>query len=275
MRFGDLSQYGIDDDKEAQLWNVEFDRLVTGLTEAPTSIQDRSSASPSILAEEISPAGFAQLEKLSDQIFCALAIYYCLDDELDIGKLRQARASPDGLILAQSIRKLETRTGFNTVTRGHHTERNDGPDADNFEDDGGDTHGGSVNGALRADALKAVTETEAAAYYTIVDHITLTLARLLVSSEPRKYLEYWNSIFVTILAKISTKLKVLCHDLPAFGLEVLLKNQEYEREMDIDDLLTISGFGVAGYMSDMDEASCWLLRMLWGIMRDLTTRSSR
>lgn len=89
-KFGNLWRYGFFDDDEAQLWEVEFDRLVTGLDEAPKTIQDASSTSPTIWAEDISPVGFAQLERLSDQVFCALAIC-CLDDQVVISDFGQAR----------------------------------------------------------------------------------------------------------------------------------------------------------------------------------------
>jgi len=251
-RFSDLSDYGLNDLNEAQLWELEATRLVASLDEPHSSIQP---ASTPFFGQNISTDGFAQLEKLAEQLLCALAI--CgLDDgpKILFSRPNQSRNAADEAIIAKSFLKLETRLQadpsvrrMNQLRQVIHTssrrrqvsessessKSSESSDLDDDERDGG-PESQVVNDGAKAvagnDGAKAVTvlheeEEVAAEHYHLVDYITATVARLM-TIQLRSHEIYGRAIIIKAIAKLSTKLKVLFHRLSAFGLDALHRHEK-------------------------------------------------
>ncbi|KAJ4129127.1 hypothetical protein NW768_007660 [Fusarium equiseti] len=285
-RFGDLSRYAISNEDEDRLWEIEAARLIDSLK----ATQDIFSPGPSsTLPAAIDDVGFACLEGLADQILCALSI--CgLDDNAVLETHRSTASSPNGTIVGRSYKKLESRLGTGPEThrvnqaRGIHFSREPAKPI-------------WSGGVPQKDPLPiiALDDAYAMTYYLLVDYITATLARLLSAGFTRHQI-YWLSIIVNVLAKLSTKLKVLSHDLRTFSIKVvetyanlrmcrdLHKFSAADNTSDIDldmemvntDQVVDSGDTyLADYISDMGVVSNWLFRLTWHILTDLNTRNTR
>ncbi|KAM0545762.1 hypothetical protein ACHAPJ_011186 [Fusarium lateritium] len=288
-RFGDLLQYNVIDKDESFLWEIEVTRLINSLDKPQKPLNPTSSHElPSI----INNLGFAWLETLSDQLLCALSI--CgLDDNLMFRPESQMGISPNGSIIGRSFDRLETRLGdapdiLRKGGRGDRTtSRRSGDEDESYEPRAG---------------VEAVNETEAPIYYLLVDYVTETLTRLLCHGFDSDDID-WLGLIVTVLAKFSTKLKVLSNGLPEFGLEAVNRYaavqedlEEYpftgaENASDLALDLTIKTRDyqgpkpdltpapgdryVATYASDMTVVSNWLFRIMWHIFKDLNTRNTR
>ncbi|KAF5026462.1 hypothetical protein F66182_1449 [Fusarium sp. NRRL 66182] len=288
-RFGDLSRYNVIDEDDKSLWEMEVSRLINSLDEPQEPL---SPASSQELSSAINNLGFAWLERLSDQLLCALSI--CgLDDNLMFIPESQMGISPNGSIIGRSLSKLETRLGDapNILRKGGIRDRTTSRRRED-EDESYEPQAG----------VEAVNDTEAPIYYLLVDYVTETLTRLLCHGFESNEID-WLGLIVTVLAKFSTKLKVLSSGLPAFGVEALNRHvviredlQRYpfigtENVSDVALDLTIKVRDdqsprpdrtpapgdryVATYASDMTAVSNWLFRILWHIFNDLNTRNTR
>lgn len=286
-RFGDLSRYAINHEDENRLWEIESARLIGTLNVTPETFNPGQN---STLPASIDSVGFDCLERLSDQLLCALSI--CgLDDSAVLETHRSAGSPPNESIVGRSFKKLETRLGSRPEThrvnqfRGHPASRlpakpiwigGDAPQKAHLP-------------------MAALDDADATTYYLLVDYITATLARLLSAGFTRHQI-YWLGIIINVLAKLSTKLKVLSHDLRTFAIEVmqvysslhlchdLHKFSAADNMSDIsvnmemvkaDQVIGSSDSYLADYISDMGAVSNWLFRLTWHILTDLNTRNTR
>ncbi|CZR42795.1 uncharacterized protein FPRO_10098 [Fusarium proliferatum ET1] len=289
-RFGDLSWYKIVDKDEKYLWEIEINRIMDSLDKPQ---QRLDSASSHELASSISNLGFAWLERVSDQLLCALSIC-ALDDNLMTAPEPQTEVWNRGSIILRSFDRLETRLGSkleiirNAGIRERETSRRE-PDVDD-----------NSQYVLR-DGVSGVADSEAPTYYHLVDYVTETVARLLCQNFSSDEV-YWVSYVITALAKYSTKLKVLSRELPGYGVGALNRHSDVRRllrdypfaaaENPSEISLEVTaveqhvsrdpdperGPGdryVATYASDMITISNWLFRLLWHILKDLNTRNTR
>ncbi|KAF5548675.1 hypothetical protein FMEXI_4678 [Fusarium mexicanum] len=289
-RFGDLSAYNIVDPDERYLWETEVNRIIVGLDKPQ---QPLDSAMSHQLGSSISNLGFAWLERVSDQLLCALSIC-ALDDNLMTAPELRTELSNRGSIILRSFDKLETRLGSkleiirNAGIRERETSRRE-------------TDVNSDDQYVLQDGVSGVDDSEAPTYYHLVDYVTETVARLLCDSF-RSDESDWVSFVITALAKYSTKLKVLSRELPGYGVQALNKYTDVRRllrdypfvaaENPSEISLNVTavdklgdrnpdldrGLGyryVATYASDMIAISNWLFRILWHILKDLNTRNTR
>ncbi|RBR07079.1 uncharacterized protein FIESC28_10825 [Fusarium coffeatum] len=282
-RFGDLSRYSISNEDENSLWEIEAARLIDNLKAAPETFNPDCS---STMLSAIDTAGFTYLEKLSDQMLCALSM--CgLDDSSVLETHCSAAASPNGSIVGRSFKKLEDESRYRPETyqvRG--VPMSSVP------------HKAIWSGQVPQTVpppMVTLDDVDAVTYYLLVDYITATLARILLTGFNRHQL-YWLGIVVTVLAKFSTKLKALSHNLHEFLLETLITYDNLRKCPDLhkfyagDNLsdvdlniriatikLTIgsSDSYLADYVSDMGVVSNWLFRLLWHILTDMKTRNTR
>ncbi|RGP77373.1 hypothetical protein FLONG3_4512 [Fusarium longipes] len=288
-RFGDLSPYNVDDKDEKYLWEVEVTRLIDSLEKPQESLNPASSQK---LSSAINNLGFTWLEKLSDQLLCALSIC-ALDDNLMLRPESQMGMSPNGSIIGRSINKLETRLGdVPDILRKAGLHARTTSRRPNDKDESYETQPG----------VEAVNDTEAPIYYQLVDYTTETLVRILCGGFGAED-KYWIARIVTVLAKFSTKLKVLSGGIPSFGMEALSRHagarEDLERypfpgadnvsDIAFDVILEVEEAHkpqadrtpapgdryVATYASDMTAVSNWLFRIMWHIFTDLNTRNTR
>jgi hypothetical protein len=268
----------VNDDNEKYLWELEVARLMDSLEAAqePLSTSHRDA-----LPSAIDTLGFTTSERLSDQMLCALSIYG-LDDNV------ATAVSPDESIGRRSFKKLEERLGARPeaiqVGRARYaraSKNNSGPEGDRSE--------------VQRNSMPVapLDDNDAPTYYVLVDYISTTLARLLLAGSDDHQV-YWLSIVITTLAKFSTKLKVLSHNLFTFGKQSLGRFSEHRRKYlhvmhDSDnpqinsdlrkaiqeDTTGINDSYVATYVSDMTAVSNWLFRLMWHILTDLNTRTTR
>ncbi|KAF5557749.1 hypothetical protein FNAPI_5342 [Fusarium napiforme] len=287
-RFGDLSLYNVTDQDEKYLWEIEVTRIVSSLSKAQEPIG--SDHSPELSAN-INNLGFTWLENLSDQLLCALSI--CgLDDNL-LARPEAGIGMPSrGSVIGRSFDRLQTRLGKaqKLVRKGG---RRGVESSREYEDPDDET--------VVLDGVSAVTDSEAPAYYHLVDYITETVARLLCGSYTRDEVD-WVSIVITMLAKYSTKLKVLSGELPTYGAKALKRHSgarkllkhdpfiaaenpselrldlEVSRQSQDSDAALARGpedLYITTYVSDMMSMSNWLFRLLWHVLKDLNTRNTR
>ncbi|KAG5772036.1 hypothetical protein H9Q72_001649 [Fusarium xylarioides] len=290
-RFGDLSTYNIVDPDEKYLWEIEVNRIISSVDKPQHP--SLNSAMSHELASGISNLGFAWLEKVSDQLLCALSIC-ALDDNLMTAPELQTGVSNRGSIILRSFDRLESRLGSkpeiirNAGIRDRETSRRE-PDLN------------ENNQYVLRDGVSGLADSEAPNYYHLVDYVTETVARLLCQSFRSDETD-WVSFVITALAKYSTKLKVLSRALPGYGVEALNRYsdvREFLRDYpfaaaenpseislkvtavdryEYHDPYPESGLGgryVATYASDMITISNWLFRLLWHILKDLNSRNTR
>ncbi|KAJ4002776.1 hypothetical protein NW752_009430 [Fusarium irregulare] len=285
-RFGDLSRYAISNEDEDRLWEIEAARLIDGLRATQETFNP---GQRSALPATIDSSGFACLERLSDQMLCALSI--CgLDDNAVLEAHRSTGSSPNGSIVGRSFKKLETRLGSRPETHRVNQARR----APLSREPAKLIWSGGVPQKAPL-PMAALDDADAMTYYHLVDYITVTLARLLSTGFTRHQI-YWLGIIVNVLAKFSTKLKVLSHDLRTFAVEVvqmydnlrmchdLHKFSAADNQSDIsldmemvrtDKVTGSSDSYLADYISDMGVVSNWLFRLAWHILTDLNTRNTR
>ncbi|CEF77623.1 unnamed protein product [Fusarium graminearum] len=287
-RFGDLSPYGINDDDEKYLWELEVARLIDSLDETQEPL---SSSHNHVLPSAIDTLGFDCLEKLSDQMLCALSIYG-IDDTMAIA------ASSIDSIGDRSFNKLQERLGARPEPTHVVRARERVSYEPNYMRYAGNNTAPMVQEKPvpgESIPLASVNDDDAPAYYVLVDYITATLARLILKGFDERQV-YWISIIVTTIAKISTKLKVLSHSLPAFGNQSLDRFSVHRRNYWVPTAPALdnphpdhppfrngirgittgsSDSYVVNYVSDMASVSTWLFRFIWHILTDLNTRNTR
>ncbi|KAG5743950.1 hypothetical protein H9Q70_013342 [Fusarium xylarioides] len=289
-RFGDLSHYNIAEVDEKYLWETEVHRIASSLEKHQ---QPLDSCLSHELGSSISNLGFAWLEGVSDQLLCALSIR-ALDDNLITAPELQTEVSNRGSIILRSFDRLESRLGSeleiirNAGIRDRETSRRE-PDLN------------ENNQYVLRDGVSGLADSEAPTYYHLVDYLTETVARLLCHSFRSDETD-WVSFVLTVLAKYSTKLKVLSRELPVYGVEALNRYSDVRRLLrdypfaaadnpsEISLKVTaVDRYGdgnpdpergpedryVATYASDMITISNWLFRLLWHILKDLNTRNTR
>ncbi|CVL08049.1 uncharacterized protein FMAN_09641 [Fusarium mangiferae] len=287
-RFGDLSQYNVVDIYEKYLWETEVNRILSRLNNPQQPLESALSRE---LASSINSTGFTWLERLSDQLLCALSIYG-LDDNLMVASESQRRISDRGFIIGRSFERLERRLGSvpEIIRKGgireRHAVRRDIEVNEQY---------------MLRDGVVGVTDSEAPIYYHLVDYVTETLARLLCDDFTSDEVD-WVSIVVTVLAKYSTKLKVLSSELPKYGVEALDRHSHIRQDLGYYpvtaaenpseiSLDVTAGFldrdnnsnptrgpgdrYIATYSSDMSAISNWIFRLLWHIFSDLNIRNTR
>jgi len=220
-------------------------------------------------------------------MLCALSI--CgLDDNAVLETHRSVGSSPNESVLGRSFKKLSTRVGSRPETDRINQARGV---VSSFTPNEPTGSGGVTQEASLP--MAALNDADTVTYYLLVDYITATLARLLSTGFTRHQI-YWLGIIVNVLAKFSTKLKVLSHDLRSFATEVVLlygnlrmccNLHEFSTEdnmsdikldrVDTDQAIGSSDSYLADYISDMGVVSNWLFRLAWHILTDLNTRNTR
>lgn len=148
--------------------------------------------------------------------------------------------------------------------------------------------------------MNSISDYEAPDYYALVDYITATMARILVSEfeddSAHKSMTSWQPIMLAVIAKMSAKMKVLGHHLLDFrhghdypddnypqtyhrhrshGRAPSLQSEDSER--DSSDLPENDVFGGQrsqqnNYVSDMSEISALVFHIMWRILSDLGIR---
>ncbi|KAF5594607.1 uncharacterized protein FSUBG_9373 [Fusarium subglutinans] len=292
-RFGDLSMYNIInivDPDEKYLWETEVNRIIAGLDKPQHPLD---SAMSHQFGSSISNLGFAWLERVSDQLLCALSMC-ALDDNLMTAPELRTELSNRGSIILRSFDKLETRLGskLEIIRNAGISER---------ETSRRHTDMNSDDQYVLRNGVSGVDDSEAPNYYHLVDYVTETVARLLCQSFTSDETD-WVSFVITALVKCSTKLKVLSRELPEYGVEALNKYADVRRllmdypfvaaENPSEISLNVTAVDrhgdrnpdpdrgledryVATYASDMIAISNWLFRILWHILKDLNTRNTR
>ncbi|EKJ73106.1 hypothetical protein FPSE_06719 [Fusarium pseudograminearum CS3096] len=288
-RYGDLSHYAIRDDDEKCLWELEVTRLIDSLG---TAQEPLSTSHGNVLTSAVDTSAFNSLGRLSDQMICALSIYG-MDDTV------ATATSPIDSVGGRSYNRLQERLGQRSelahvvgvrdplVTRFRHSERHSRIPRPPMQQET-QVQGDPV-------PLESLNDDDAPTYYALVDYITTILVRLLLKGCDRRHV-YWLSIVLTTLAKISTKLKVLSHDLPIFveqsldrfslhnhnyldALEQTAENPHVDPPLlrqEMKDVTTgIKDNYIVNYVSDMTAVSNWLFRLIWHILTDLNTRNTR
>ncbi|CAG7561793.1 unnamed protein product [Fusarium equiseti] len=283
-RFGDLFRYAINYEDENRLWEKEATRLVDSLKATNETFNPGLN---STFPAAIDSVGFTCLKRLSDHMLCALSI--CgLDDNAVLETHRSVGSSPNESVQGRSFKKLSTRVGSRPETDRINQAR--GVVSSFTPNDPSESGGVTQEASL---PMAALNDADAVTYYLLVDYITATLARLLSTGFTRHQI-YWLGIIINVLAKFSTKLKGLSHDLRSFATEAVLLHgnlcmcrdlHEFSTEdnmsdikldrVNIDQATGSSDSYLADYISDMGLVSNWLFCLAWHILTDLNTRNTR
>ncbi|KAK3387817.1 hypothetical protein B0H63DRAFT_542267 [Podospora didyma] len=242
-RFGSLSSCKIDDAREARLWELEAIRLLESIASAQVPL---AFSATSQFPNEIGRLGFEKLAAVSDRLLCAAAVCE-LEDQVMLVRFNSYGRLGSPFAMTKSFQALEERLRFQAASEA------------------------------------PVSDAESMDYYLLVDYITVTLARLLASGVAQEKMTYWHCIALTSLAKFSAKLKVLSHNLPLYGREVIRQPMIQETvyqlrgsSMDfVDPSLRFQDAQVTNYLSDMSEVSEWLFHIVWEVVSDLATRTTR
>jgi hypothetical protein len=279
-----LFRYAINYEDENRLWEIEVTRFIDSLKATNETFNPGLN---STLPVAIDSVGFTCLERLSDHMLCALSI--CgLDDNAVLETHRSIGSSPNESVLGRSFKKLKARLGSRPET----DRINQARGVNSSYTPNEPTGSGSVTQEASL-PMAALNDADAVTYYLLVDYITATLARLLSTRFTRRQI-YWLGIIVNVLAKFSTKLKVLSHDLRAFAIEVVQMYGDLRMCRDLHEFSTEDNMSdikldrvnkdqatgssdsyLADYISDMGVVSNWLFRLVWHILTDLNTRNTR
>ncbi|KAK1520656.1 uncharacterized protein CCOS01_10775 [Colletotrichum costaricense] len=210
-RFGSLSSCNIKDGIEFQLWSLEANRLLDCMEDTEGSQSSSKTAFISLIPGGITATNFNQLKSLADRLLCALAIYG-LNDQEALADLEFSRKHRDMVIISHSRMVLEDRTsGFKMPRKINLARRNEPSNS-------------------RAEPAMDVLESELPIFYALIDYITNTLARIMsFNPEVKAGLRLgssWHAITLTLLAKMSAKMKVLGHNLPGYAAAALREHSD-------------------------------------------------
>jgi hypothetical protein len=199
-KYDDITTYGNPKDfpheKQLELWTAEIDRLATSV--------DIEGKSQSLFDSErklnsLSKDTRHQLHKVADQIYCNLAILYHDNINLDPSLAKSPEPSTTRFaVLSKDI--LEGRLN-------QYLHR-------------------SPDDSMTPRPPEVLEEHNEEIYYLMVDHITALLAVVLCRSV---FSEMWQNNVIAILAKYSTKLKIVLKD-PMNFAAASLENAEAMQE---------------------------------------------
>ncbi|KAK1495484.1 hypothetical protein CTAM01_08613 [Colletotrichum tamarilloi] len=210
-RFGSLSSCNIEDKIEAQLWSLEANRLLDNMEDTESSQSSSKIASIGMVPGGITATSFDQLKSLADRLICALAIYG-LNDQDSLAGFESSYKSRDMVIISHSQMVLEDLTSGSKMSRKFNMARRNEPSDS------------------RAEQAMDVSQSELPRFYALIDYITVTLAKIMSFNTEVKagsrLGSFWHAMILTVLAKLSAKMKILGHNLPGYAVAALRRKRD-------------------------------------------------
>lgn len=305
---GSLSAYNVDDVTAARLWELEANRLFRAVFEAHDDSYTSLEAATKVSGpDETAVDGFSQVQHLVSPVLSALAIYG-LDDHPALGSQQPQRDLLAESIAEKSWNRLGGRlvgAGSRLIFMGELDNKRRRAMGDYDMPAANSSRASSVTSAGRTSDSQAETlsDDDERRYHALIDYMTATIARFVASgfeeTEGQKSRSYWQAATVAVTAMMSVKMKVLVRRLPVFtktsiGSSTFRGRQSPPQAPARAPPTTFSSPGVTklarahasnqlsntqqSYIkaySDMCEISAILFLIMWSVLSDLQTRTSR
>ncbi|KXH26374.1 hypothetical protein CNYM01_05262 [Colletotrichum nymphaeae SA-01] len=209
-QFGSLSNCNVDDGTEEKLWSIEARRLLDGLESSQNFVR---AVSTPIIPGGVMSSGFIQLEHFADRLLCILAVYGLHDQNalLELERSRKSQIiSQDVAIVSHSRRFLENRLRHTKLAGVHNSTGENQGSKSTYDKDA----------IMGAKSILHVLDSELPEFCAMIDCITVTVARIVSLTPDQASISrlgsFWHTITLSLLAKISAKMKVLGHNLPGY-----------------------------------------------------------